>query len=135
MEPTQFGKDDIFPHLRSDGESVPWTPEEIRVDTGVAHDAPPAVPFVVQSGRTLLMVEATDDGWTLAELDFITGQCIFRETRRATFTWPREAFGAMLSRLAGADLDEGTVSRLTEEFTSWIGDRFARFRCHGQVAC
>lgn len=135
MEPTYPGYEDGFPQLWSDGDCVPWTPREILADTDAARDACPTVPFVVQSGRALLMVEASPVGWTLAELDFITGQCLFRESRRATYTWPREAFGAMLSRLASAEPDEKTVSRLTEEFSAWIGDRFARVRCHGQVTC
>jgi hypothetical protein len=135
MEPTSHGTDDNFPQLWSDGDSEPWTPREILADTSAPQNGPSPVPFVVQSGRMLLIVEATSEGWTLAELDFITGHCLFRESRRATYTWPREAFGAMLSRLAAAEPDEATLARLTQEFSQWIGDRFARVRCHGQICC
>lgn len=126
MEPTHTGNDDI-PSQRQIGASVPWTPADTPRD-----DAPggitACVPFVVQSGRMILMVEASDDGWTLAELDFLPEVCVFRESRRVTYTWPREAFGAMLSRLAGADIDRETIERLTEDFGAWLGARFAR-RC------
>ena len=139
MEPTQSGTDDTFPHLQTDGDSVPWTPREIlaeaRKDADAERCATLSVPFVLQSGPMLLMVEQADDGWTLAELDFHPRYCVFQEKRRVTYTWPREAFGAMLSRLAGADVDDEAITRLTREFSEWIGARFARVSRSGPRVC
>jgi hypothetical protein len=124
MEPTQSGSD--FSDIQQPGGSVPWTPAEISRDDAPSGAITACVPFVVQSGRMILMVEATDDGWTLAELDFLPTECVFRETRRVTYTWPREAFGAMLSRLVGTDIDHGAITRLTDDFGAWLGAGFAR---------
>jgi hypothetical protein len=135
MDPIQPGIDDVHAYLRSDGDSVPWTPEDILAEVAPTRHIRHAVPFVVQCGRALFIVEASDDGWTLAELDFNDSQVMFRESRRVTYTWPREAFGAMLSRLAGSDIDEPTVAQLTAEFTEWIGHGFARERCPDHVSC
>jgi hypothetical protein len=104
MESTQANNENNPRDPRSGGASVPWTPAEVAAGATPAHGISTCVPFVVQSGRMILMVEATDDGWTLAELDFQPRECVFRESRRVTYTWPREAFGSLLSRLAGADL-------------------------------
>lgn len=127
MDPTQPGSE--FSNTQpSAGETrVPWTP------TDIAREAAPSgitacVPFVVQSGRMILMVEASDEGWTLAELDFLPDACVFRESRRVVYTWPREAFGALLSRLAGSDADVATIERLTADFGDWLAAGFAR-RC------
>lgn len=132
MDPIQPGND--IPDIQhpAGGSTVPWTPAEI------ARDATPGgitacVPFVVQSGRMILMVEASEDGWTLAELDFLPDVCVFRESRRVTYTWPREAFGALLSRLAGADIDEAAIERLTADFGDWLAAGFAR-RCGSRPA-
>lgn len=125
MDPTSHGGDARIPPLWTDGDSVPWAPSEVAQPCGCAPDDP----FVVQAGRVLLMVEAADGAWTLAELAFNAEECLFRESRRATYSWPREAFGAMLGRLAASDLDEAGVARLTDEFTAWVGDRFARVPC------
>ncbi len=135
MEPTWPGNYDPLSPLLSDGDCVPWTPHDILADTRPACDTSLTIPFVVQTGPTMFMVEGMDDGWTLAELRFMTEQCVYRESRRATYTWPREAFGAMLSRLAGADLDEAAVTRLTGDFSEWIGSRFARPSCCDRIPC
>jgi hypothetical protein len=131
MKPNPPGGDAALPR-RSDEYSVPWTPSEIARGS---REACVQVPFVVQSGRALLMVEAVDEGWTLAELAFQPGECSFLEVRRATYAWPREAFGALLSRVAGAQPDEAAIARLTAEFTTWLGDRFARRGCDRPVPC
>jgi hypothetical protein len=123
MEPIQSGNDipDVQPAA---GEaSGPWSPAD-TASSGITA----CVPFVVQSGRMILMVEASEDGWTLAELDFLPDVCVFRESRRVTYTWPREAFGALLSRLAGADIDAAAIERLTDDFGDWLAAGFAR-RC------
>jgi len=137
MEPTQPGSDHTIPHLQTDGASVPWTPREIIAEAraDARRGARPVVPFVVQAGPNIFMVEAGEDGWMLAQLRFDVERCVFQESSRVTYTWPREAFGAMLSRLAGEDVDEDAVSRLTDEFSDWIGARFARQCCGDAVPC
>lgn len=137
MEPTQPGSDHTIPHLKTDGASVPWTPREIiaEAQADARGESRLSVPFVVQSGPIILMVEAGEAGWTLAQLRFDSERCVFQESSRVTYTWPREAFGAILSRLAGLDIDEAAVTRLTEEFSDWIGARFARQSCNDAVPC
>ena len=137
MEPTQPDTDQTLPYLNSDGESVPWTPREIiaQAREDARRDTVVTVPFVVQSGPTILMVEAEDAGWTLAQLHFDPKRCVYQESSRVTYTWPREAFGAMLSRIAAEDVDGGEISRLTDEFSEWLGARFARRSCGDTVSC
>jgi hypothetical protein len=134
MDPTEPGSD--FPEIQhpAGGMSVPWTPADSARDT-VPGGITACVPFVVQSGRMILMVEASDDGWTLAELDFLPEACVFRESRRVTYTWPREAFGAMLSRLAGADVDSATFERLTADFAEWLAAGFSQRRGTSPARC
>lgn len=125
MDPSPHGVDARISPLWTDGDSVPWAPSEVAQPCMRA----PEEPFVVQAGRVILMLEATDGAWTLAELAFNAEECLFRESRRATYTWPREAFGAMLGRLGASDLDEATMTALSDDFTGWLGDRFARVPC------
>jgi hypothetical protein len=124
MEPTQPGNDYAEIQHPAGGTRMPLTPPETARD-GASCGITACVPFVVQSGRMILMVETSEDGWTLAELDFLPDACVFRESRRVTYTWPREAFGALLSRLAGSDIDETTVERLTADFGDWLAAGFA----------
>lgn len=125
MEPSESGIHNPLAHLQSEGESVPWTPREIR-----SADAPAggleAVPFVVQVGSSMLMIGLMPTGWVLAELRFDSKRCTFREVRKATYTWPREAFGVLLSRLPITDTPPDTVDRLTREFADWVGSSFSR---------
>ena len=124
MDPIEQGSDiSNIQQQPAGGMNVPWMPAE-PAPSGVTA----CVPFVVQSGRMILMVEASEEGWTLAELDFQPDACVFRESRRSIYTWPREAFGALLSRLAGADIDEAALDRLTADFGDWLAAGFAR-RC------
>lgn len=138
MEPLQSGSENhLTRNLSSEGESVPWTPREILEDT---HEELPrssrlGVPFVVQSGSMLLMLEAEDGAWTLAELEFSPRYCFFQEKRRATYTWPREAFGVMLSRLGNSELDQIGATKLAADFGSWLGTRFSRSACSGSIRC
>ncbi len=62
----------------------------------VMHRAP--TPFVWQHGRRLLLLDDEQLGWVLAELRFDVERCRYVEVRRATYLWPREAVGAVLSR-------------------------------------
>lgn len=125
MDPIEPGNNFSDIQQPAGGMRVPQTPTDIArqaVPSGITA----CVPFVVQSGRMILMVEASDEGWTLAELDFLPDACVFRESRRVVYTWPREAFGALLSRLAGTDVDVATIERLTVDFGDWLAAGFAR---------
>lgn len=128
MEPRSHGTDDMPPMPWTDGDSVPWTPSDIRADSADHAAAEPEAgysmaPFVVQSGPTLWMVEREQRGWTLAELRFHPRYGFFQERRRATYAWPREVFGAMLSHFVACDIEHDTVMALTIEFGSWLGVR------------
>lgn len=133
MEPTTYGTDDMMPLLGTEGDSVPWTPSDILaadIDAGGS-----VAPFVVQAGATIWMLERDERGWTLAELQFHTRYGFYQERRRATYRWPREAFGAMLSRLVAADLEMDVVSGLTLEFCEWVGARLVSPVGRCQVPC
>lgn len=132
MEPIHPGNDLPDRQHGAGGASVPWDSSARDREAGSC-GITACVPFVVQSGRTILMVEATEAGWTLAELDFLPDACVFRESRRVVYTWPREAFGALLSRLTRADIDRDAIERLTDDFGEWLAAGFAR-RCHSRSA-
>ena len=55
-------------------------------------------PFSSQNGDQLLLLDLEPEGWVVAELRFDSGDCRYAEVRRATYTWSREAIGALLSR-------------------------------------
>lgn len=129
MEPIEPGTNNLLAHLQTDGVSVPWTPRDIRADRQRGNGlAGPAIPFVVQVGPSMLMIEGTGTGWVLAELRFDRERCVFREVRRATYSWPGEAFGVMLTRIASSEPSRDAVDRLTGEFAEWLGSGFARSR-------
>ncbi len=128
MEPTDPGTNNLVAHLGTDGASVPWTPRDIRADrrrgSGTLGEA--TGPFVVQAGPSLLLIEQAGFVWVLAELRFDRDRCVFCVMWQATYTWPREAFGVLLSRLTVAAPTHETVDRLTAEFADWVGAGFAR---------
>lgn len=84
-----------------------------------------SLPFVLQSGRSLLIVAGEELGWVVAELTFDPAACIFIEQSRAQFQWPREAFGRLLSRVYLADdqADEA-IDRVTDAFQRWLALQF-----------
>src|SRR5688572_5114344 len=57
-----------------------------------------AAPFVWQFERRLLLLDEEPPLWVLAELEFDVEACRYVEVRRASYQWPREAVGALLSR-------------------------------------
>ncbi|MDQ4043861.1 MAG: hypothetical protein M3173_00215 [Chloroflexota bacterium] len=127
MEPFEPGSNNPVANLRTDGPSVPWTPREIRAERRRSSALTEnAVPFVVQAGPSVLMIEQAHDGWVLAELRFDGTECLFRDIRLSRYSWPREAFGVLLSRLASSDLDAKTVDQLSTEFAEWLATGFAR---------
>ncbi len=126
MEPLEPGTYNPVAHLRTDGASVPWTPREIRAERRSSAPSGSGVPFVVQAGPSVLMIEQSRTGWVLAELRFDGEKCVYRDIRLASYTWPREAFGVLLSRLAPSEPDPETVDRLSDEFADWLGTGFSR---------
>ncbi len=59
---------------------------------------PSPLPFVWQRGLQLLLLDDDDGEWVMAELRFEPDLCRYVEIRRATYTWVREAAGAVISR-------------------------------------
>ncbi|HEU0163749.1 MAG TPA: hypothetical protein VFQ54_01820 [Thermomicrobiales bacterium] len=83
------------------------------------------IPFVVQRGAQLFLLAAEAAEWVLAELRFDETTCTYAELRKVRYEWPREAFGALLSRVAVAgDVDSDLVEETSEEFSRWLGLQF-----------
>ena len=82
------------------------------------------VPFVVQSGRSIYLLAWEQGVWVLAELSFDDRRVAFREARRAAYAWPREAFGALLSRVATREVDESALEEVARDFRHWLGGHF-----------
>ena len=59
---------------------------------------PAPYPFAWQNANQLLLLDLASEGWVMAELVFDSETCRYAEVRRATYDWPREAIGALLSR-------------------------------------
>ena len=83
------------------------------------------IPFVVQHGPQLFLLAAESSEWVLAELQFNDESCTFVEVRKVRYAWPREAFGALLSRAAVSDdIDDALVEKTSDEFSRWLGAQF-----------
>lgn len=82
------------------------------------------IPFIVQSGQRIHMLACEDGVWVLAELQFDDERVTFLETRRSTYEWPREAFGALLSRVALREVDDASVEGVAKDFRHWLGGQF-----------
>jgi hypothetical protein len=94
-----------------------------RADAETVRDS---LPFVVQAGQRLFIVAEESSEWVVAELRFNPTDCIFTETRRVRYDWPREALGRVLSlTLVGDDLDQDAIQRVSEAFGKWLALQFA----------
>jgi len=82
------------------------------------------VPFVVQAGQRVYMLASESEAWVLAEMTFDDERVAFIETRRSLYDWPREAFGALLSRVALREVDDATVDEVALDFSHWLGSQF-----------
>jgi hypothetical protein len=73
-------------------------------------------PFVWQHDRRLLLLDEEPPEWILAELEFEPSVCRYREIRRASYDWEREAVGALLSRAmaSGEDAAADSARRLDD---------------------
>ena len=82
-------------------------------------------PFIVQRGSHLFFLASEAAGWIVAELRFDTRHCAYAEVRRMRYEWPREAFGALLSRVAIAgEVDPGIVDETSRDFSRWLSAQF-----------
>jgi len=63
-----------------------------------ARNAEQAGPFSWQDGRRLWILDGRPGSWVLAELIFDPRTCCYEEVRRSSYSWPREAAGALLGR-------------------------------------
>jgi hypothetical protein len=66
----------------------------------------------------LLLLDEEPIGWVVAELHFDTKRCRYVEVRRATYRWPREAVGVLLSRALPAG--ETAVARTSVDLFLWL---------------
>lgn len=82
-------------------------------------------PFIVQRGSHLFFLASEATGWIVAELRFDAINCTYVEVRRMRYEWPREAFGALLSRVAVAgEVDPGAVDETSRDFARWLSAQF-----------
>lgn len=89
----------------------------LRPVTPAASAATP-IPFAWQHGRILWILDWEPGGWVLAELWFDCGTCCYAEARRARYQWQREAAGALLGRVLGADANEVVV--VAASLDAWL---------------
>jgi hypothetical protein len=90
-----------------------------------------SVPFVWQHGRQLLLLDEEPKGWVLAELRFDADRCRYVELRRATYRWPREATGALLSRLLATG--QPTIDRVAQSLFFWVSSPTNRLSPAGEM--
>ncbi|MGC4193281.1 MAG: hypothetical protein QM589_19205 [Thermomicrobiales bacterium] len=82
-------------------------------------------PFIVQRGGNLFFIALEPAGWVVAELRFDLAPCAYAEVRRMRYDWPREAFGALLSRVAVVgEVDPGIVDETSRDFLRWLSAQF-----------
>ena len=97
-----------------------------RADAEIVRDS---LPFVVQSGQSMYFIAENSGEWVVAELQFEPDACIFLETRRASYQWPREAFGRLMSiALIGDLIEPDQVKRVSDAFAKWLAGQFAADR-------
>ncbi len=75
-------------------------------------------PFAWQHDQRLLLLDEEPIGWVVAELQFDADRCRYVEVWRATYRWPREAVGVLLSRALPAG--ETAVARTSVDLYLWI---------------
>jgi hypothetical protein len=78
------------------------------------------VPFACQHGARLLLLVVGPWAWTLAELRFDPVACSYVEVQRAHYAWPREAAGALLSRVVAAG--SPTLEQTADRLARWLDD-------------
>ncbi|MGB3330388.1 MAG: hypothetical protein WBA46_15615 [Thermomicrobiales bacterium] len=82
-------------------------------------------PFIVQRGSHIFFLASEVAGWIVAELKFDAVTCTYTEVRRMRYDWPREAFGALLSRvIVAGDVDPRAVDETSRDFARWLSSQF-----------
>jgi hypothetical protein len=80
--------------------------------------------WVWQRKTHLFMLDRDACGqWVVAELEFLREQGYYIELRRCVYEWPREAMGAMLSRLLSLGDHEALVA--SASLDAWCAVVFA----------
>ena len=79
---------------------------------------PAPFPFAWQNANQLLLLDLAPEGWVMAELVFEPESCRYAEVRRATYDWPREAIGALLSR--SLSVSETALIDTTEHLDAYL---------------
>lgn len=78
----------------------------------------PAIPFVWQSGRRLLLLDEELAQWVFAELEFDPNICRYVEIRRGTYDMEREAIGVLLSRALASGI--ASVEESAASLNVWL---------------
>lgn len=80
--------------------------------------------WVWQQNTHLFMLERNEFGqWVVAELEFLRDRGYYIELRRCSYDWPREATGAMLSRLLS--LGDREAFEASVALDAWCAVTFA----------
>ena len=98
--------------------SPPSAGRTVSAVTAGVRSASDPVPFAWQHGCRLLLLEGRPGRWVLAELRFDPTACHYVELRRAHFRWPREAAGALLSRVLAAG--PAAAEATGRDLTTWL---------------
>jgi hypothetical protein len=98
------------------GDSLPLTTDGILLDR--PRYGRPAVPFVWQSGRRLLLLDEELGQWVFAELEFDPTTCRYVEIRRGAYDMEREAIGVLLSRALASGFS--SVEESAASLNAWL---------------
>jgi hypothetical protein len=80
--------------------------------------------WVWQRKTHLFVLDRNELGqWVVAELEFLRDEGYYLELRRCAYDWPREAIGAMLSRLLSLGDHEALVA--SASLDAWCAVVFA----------
>lgn len=80
--------------------------------------------WVWQRSTHLFMLDRNDFGqWAVVELEFLRDRGYYIELRRCSYDWPREAVGAMLSRLLS--LGDREALTASASLDAWCAAAFA----------
>lgn len=80
--------------------------------------------WVWQQNTHLFMLDRSPFGqWVVAEMEFLRDRGYYVELRRCYYDWPREAIGAMLSRLLS--LGDREALRASAALDAWTAVAFA----------
>jgi hypothetical protein len=112
-----FDNNGVNYHARDHGgELLPLTAD------GIIEERPrasrPAIPFVWQTGRRLLLLDEELGQWVFAELEFDPRTCRYVEIRRGAYDMEREAIGVLLSRALASGFS--SVEESAASLNDWL---------------